>query len=261
MNTITVLGSGTSTGIPMLGCKCDVCKSPNLKNKRFRSSILLQVGEVKILVDTTPDLRTQFLNNEIDDVDAVIITHDHADHLHGIDDLRPLCFEHPMSIYTSQNCLKDIQTRFPYMFKEKHPDAGSIPVINLESVELGKEFAIEGIPFEFFLLPHGPFTTLGFIQGSFAYLIDCSDVPEDTLALLNERNLDLLIIDCVQKGPHKTHLNVERCFKLIEEISPKQAGLIHMGHGLEHEILSKEAKNHFKFPVFPLYDGLKLHTA
>jgi phosphoribosyl 1,2-cyclic phosphate phosphodiesterase len=259
MNTITVLGSGTSTGIPMLGCKCDVCKSPHVKNKRLRSSILLQVGETKILVDTTPDLRTQFLDNDIDDVDAVIITHDHADHLHGIDDLRPLCFDHPLSIYTSCNCEKDIKSRFPYMFKEKHPDAGSIPVIDLKTVKLGERFEIKGIPFEFFLLPHGPFTTLGFIQGSFAYLIDCSDIPEDTLNLLREKNLDLLIIDCVQKQPHKTHLNLEKCFKFIEDIAPRQAGLIHMGHGLEHASLAQKAKDSFKFPVFPLYDGLKIN--
>ncbi|TDJ09022.1 MAG: MBL fold metallo-hydrolase [Deltaproteobacteria bacterium] len=259
MNTITILGSGTSTGIPMLGCKCEVCKSPNVKNKRLRSSILLQVGEVKVLVDTTPDLRTQFLDNDIDDIDAVIITHDHADHLHGIDDLRPLCFEHPLSIYTSLKCEQDIKTRFPYMFKEKHPDAGSIPMINLETVELGKQFDIKGIPFEFFLLPHGPFTTLGFMQGSFAYLIDCSDVPEETMKLLKARNLDLLIIDCVQRPAHKTHLNVDKCFKFIKAIAPKQAGLIHMGHGLEHKKLAQEAADNFNFPVFPLYDGLKLN--
>jgi len=259
MNSITVLGSGTSTGIPMLGCKCDVCKSQDVKNKRLRSSILLQIDEVKILVDTTPDLRTQFLNNDIDDIDAVIITHDHADHLHGIDDLRPLCFEHPLSIYTSKNCEKDIKTRFPYMFKEKHPDAGSIPVISLETVELGKSFDIKGVSFEFFLLPHGPFTTLGFVQGGFAYLIDCSDIPPSTLQLLKEKNLELLIIDCVQRPPHKTHLNVDKAFNFIREISPKQAGLIHMGHGLEHEKLAKEAKDNFDFPVFPLYDKLKLN--
>ena len=259
MNTVTVLGSGTSTGIPMLGCKCDVCKSPNVKNKRMRSSILLQVGESKILVDTTPDLRTQLLDNDIVDINAVIITHDHADHLHGIDDLRPLCFEPPLSIYTSSGCEKDIKTRFPYMFKEKHPDAGSIPVIDLKTVELNKKFEILGVPFEFFLLPHGPFTSLGFIQGSFAYLIDCSDIPQNVLDLLKKRNLDLLIIDCVQKGPHKAHLNLERCFSFIEAIGPKQAGLIHMGHDLEHEKLAQEAIDRFKFPVFPLYDGLKLN--
>jgi phosphoribosyl 1,2-cyclic phosphate phosphodiesterase len=262
MNTITILGSGTSTGIPMIGCHCEVCVSSFEKNKRMRTSILLKTKKGNsILVDTTPDLRTQLLKNKIEKIDAVIITHDHADHLHGIDDLRPLNFGPQgkvIPMYTFDECAKEIRKKFDYIFEEKDPMAGSKPMIDLFEVNKTGPTDILGENFYFYLLPHGPFKTLGFKYERFAYLIDISDLPENLIDDLKKENLDLLIIDCVQKRSHKTHLNVDKCFSLIKKISPKMAGLIHMNHELEHQWLESECKKHFSIPVFPVFDGQKL---
>ncbi len=262
MNTITILGSGTSTGIPMIGCHCEVCSSSFKKNKRMRTSILIQTENGhSILVDTTPDLRTQFLKNKIENIDGVIITHEHADHLHGIDDLRPLNFGpkgKDIPVYTFSECAEEIKKKFSYIFKEKLPLAGSKPMINLIEVNHTGPTDILGEEFHFYLLPHGPFTSLGFRYKKFAYFVDCSDIPENVLNELNKERLEILIIDCIQRKPHNTHLNLEKSFALIERISPKICGLIHMNHDLEHKWLEMECKKHFSFPVFPVFDGQKL---
>ncbi|MFI5389720.1 MAG: MBL fold metallo-hydrolase [Bacteriovoracales bacterium] len=262
MNTITILGSGTSTGIPMVGCHCEVCSSSFEKNKRTRTSILIQTQNGhSILIDTTPDLRTQLLNNKIEKIDAVVITHEHADHLHGIDDLRPLNFGPNgkiIPVYTFDECAKEIRKKFDYIFKEKDPLAGSKPMIDLLEVKNTGSTDILGEKFYFYLFPHGPFTSLGFRYEKFAYLIDLSEVPENIMAELSREQIEILIIDCVQKRPHKTHLNLEKCFSIIKKINPKICGLIHMNHELEHQWLEKECKKHFTNPVFPVFDGQKL---
>jgi phosphoribosyl 1,2-cyclic phosphate phosphodiesterase len=228
----------------------------------MRTSILLQSEKGKsILVDTTPDLRTQCLNNQIESIDAVIITHDHADHLHGIDDLRPFNFRpngKVIPLYTFGDCAKTIKNNFAYIFKEKDPRAGSKPQIEIREVDFDKPVSISGEEFQFFLLPHGPFSSMGFKYHTFAYLIDCSDVPENIILLLKKEKLEILILDCVQIRPHKTHLYLEKSFELIKKIRPKTCGLIHMNHELEHRWLQKECKRRFKFPVFPVFDGQKL---
>jgi phosphoribosyl 1,2-cyclic phosphate phosphodiesterase len=259
MTSITILGSGTSTGIPMLGCQCPVCTSQNKKNQRLRSSILLEIDSKKIIVDTTPDLRTQLLTHQIRNLDAVVITHEHADHLHGIDDVRPFCFEQPLPLFSHEKVIEKMKVRFPYLFRPPHPRAGSIPLIQTNPVSLTTPFPILNIPFEFFLLPHGPYSTLGFVQNRFAYLIDCSEIPDPILKRLKQKKLELLIIDCVRKNPHRTHLNVQKAFDFIALINPQRAGLIHMGHELEHDELKKAAEQRFNSNVFPLFDGMILH--
>lgn len=264
MNTIIVLGSGTSTGIPMANGDWGVCNPKNLKNYRTRCSIFLKTDDgAKILVDTSPDLRTQLLSNKIQDIDATIITHDHADHLHGIDDLRPFCFGPPtksIPIYTYDKCGPILESRFPYIFKnDKRPNiGGGIPRLDLNCVPLNKEFKILGAPFNFFLLPHGHDESMGFFHKSFAYIVDCHEIPDEVIESLKARQLELLIIDCVQSTPHQTHLSTEKCFEYIERIAPKVAGLIHMGNQIDHDDLTSKCQNRFSFPVFPLYDGQEL---
>ncbi len=262
MNTITILGSGTSTGIPMIGCYCSVCKSTFKKNKRLRTSIHIKTKEGNsFLIDTGPDLRTQLLTYKINKIDAVIMTHDHADHLHGIDDLRPLNFGPDgkvIPVYTFGDCAKKIRRRFDYIFKEKNPMAGSKPMINLLNVNNKGPTDVEGEEFYFYLVPHGPFKSMGFRYKKFAYFVDCSEIPETLIEELKKQRLEILILDCVQKRPHKTHLYLEKCFSLIKRISPKSCGLIHMNHELEHKWLEKECKKHFGKSVFPLFDGQKL---
>ena len=266
-NSVIALGTGTSTGIPMIGCYCPVCTSLDHRDQRLRSSIFIETEHgKKILVDTTPDLRTQFLTNKISDVDFAIITHDHADHLNGIDDLRPICFGPPskeIPIYCNESTKASIEKRFEYIFTKrdllKAPLlGGGIPRLILHQVELFTKIKIQGEEFVFFNYPHGYSETLGFIYKNFAYIVDCMEIPDPVLNLLIESKIDLLIIDCLQRHNHSTHLTVERTFDYIKKINPKRAGLIHMGHDLSHQELSRLAFEQFGNSVFPLYDQLRL---
>ena len=262
--TITVLGSGTSTGIPQIGCTCVVCSSLDHRDQRLRSSIFIETKSgKKILVDTTPDLRTQLLRNKISNLDFVILTHDHADHLHGIDDLRPLCYGPPLReipIYTNQETKVSVTEKFPYIFKEKKLPiiGGGIPVLSLNAVELEKRYVIQDEEFFFFNYPHGYGNTMGFIYENFAYIVDCFEIPEPLIKILKEKKLKLLIIDCLQRKPHQTHLSVEKSFNYIKIIGPQEAGLIHMNHDLSHAMLLDLARREFGSSVFPLFDGQKL---
>ncbi len=263
-NTITVLGSGTSTGIPQIGCTCVVCSSLDHRDQRLRSSIFIETKSgKKILIDTTPDLRTQLLNNKISTLDFVIITHDHADHLHGIDDLRPFCFGPPkreIPIYTNQETKTSITEKFPYIFKVNKPPAvgGGIPILSLNAVELEKKITIQDEDFFFFNYPHGYGNTMGFIHDEFAYIVDCFEIPESIIKILKDYKLKFLIIDCLQRKPHQTHLTVEKSFNYIKRIAPKKTGLIHMNHDLSHSMLLGLAQKEFGSSVFPVFDGQKL---
>lgn len=263
-NEVLALGTGTSTGIPMLGCNCETCLSSNPKNQRLRSSVLLKTARGKrILVDTTPDLRTQFLANNISDCDACIITHEHADHVHGIDDLRPLTFERdePISVYTYSNCAEHLAEKFPYIFKADQLFkfrpilGGGIPKLSLHSVQ--DKAVIAGEEFEFFQLPHGHTKSLSFIHGKLGYAIDCKTVPSEWAERMRSKKLDLLILDCVKREPHQTHLHLKASLEIARKVGAKKTGLIHMGHELEHEQLETELKS-LDFDVFPLYDGQSL---
>ncbi len=263
-NKVTILGSGTSVGIPQVGCSCLVCTSLDHRDQRLRTSIFLETkNNKKILIDTTPDLRTQLLNNKISALDFAIITHDHADHLHGIDDLRPFSFGPPTKIipvFANEETTNSVQKRFPYIFDTsgKPNLGGGIPKLALSSVEIEKDIIIEGEKFFFFNYPHAHTETMGFIHDDFAYIVDCMELPERTLEILKQKKLKLLIIDCLRKKSHGTHLNVDKCFEYIKVIKPDRTGLIHIGHDLSHIALSELAMKEFGESVFPLYDGQKL---
>jgi phosphoribosyl 1,2-cyclic phosphate phosphodiesterase len=265
-NEITILGSGTSTGIPMLGCHCKTCKSTNIKNYRLRTSVHIKTeSDVHFVIDTGPDFRTQMLTNKLERVDFAFITHDHADHTHGIDDLRPLCFGPPpkeIPIYTYGQCYEELKQKYPYIFqtekvfsKDRPPLGGGIPKLKLIKINDTLKQTIEGEEFEFLLLNHGYTKTLGIIHKKMAYIIDCNEITDDQIETLKNKELDLLIIDCVSNNDdHKTHLSRNKAFHYIERISPKRAGLIHMNHALEHEELEESAKKRFDFPVFATFD-------
>ncbi len=263
-NMVTALGTGTSTGIPMVGCRCSVCTSLDHRDQRLRTSIFLETKKgQKILVDTGPDLRTQLLANKISALDFAIITHEHADHLHGIDDLRPFCFGPPareIPVFTNAPTKKHMEDRYPYIFgPKKYPAVGGgIPKLNLIEVEMEKTTTINGEDFFFFSYPHGYGVTMGFIHEDFAYVVDCMEIPDHLVKILHDRKIKLLIIDCLQRKAHTTHLTVEKCFEYIHKIKPERAGLIHMGHDLSHDVLSALAMREFGRSVFPLYDQQKL---
>lgn len=264
-NTIRILGSGTSTGIPIIGCDCKVCLSKDPRDKRLRTSVLLHTNSGKnILVDTTPDFRTQALRANIKTIDAAIITHDHADHVHGIDDLRPLCFGPPpkeIPIFAMPEIKLHLEEKFPYIFKREtyfNKDrpilGGGIPKLNLHEVQLDESFKILEEDFYFFSLPHGHTNSLGFFHSGLLYIIDCQDIPENVLKRLEQFNINLLIIDCVKSGTHSTHLTFEKAKDYIKRLRPKKAGLIHMGHGLGHEQLLAMCSQIKETEVFPTFD-------
>lgn len=263
MNKITILGSGTSTGVPILGCNCHVCQSNDPRNKRYRSSAIIELASGKrILIDASPDLRSQLLRHHVDTLDAVIITHDHADHTHGMDDLRPFGFKakNSLPVFTDASAAKDLGRKFPYIFdrenyfKDKEVLGGGVPLLELEVIHPGPK-KIMGEAFEFFALPHGHEDTLGILHQKLAYIVDCRKIPDETLRRLKGAQLEVLIIDCLRPLPHQTHLHLDLTLEYIEAIGPKTAVLTHMGHewdylNLLHELKKRGVKN-----TFPAIDG------
>ena len=269
-NRIIALGTGTSTGIPMIGCSCKVCTSLDHRDQRMRTSIYVETDSgKKFLVDTTPDLRAQFLRSKISDIDFGIITHDHADHLHGIDDLRPLTFNPNKTViplYTDARTKKNIERRFDYIFRKPEPGktalGGGLPRLSLNAVPMEKKITIQGEAFLFFNYPHGHGNTTGFVHQSrssrMAYIVDCMEISPHLLKLLSDMKLDLLILDCLKRGHHTTHLSVDQAFEYISVIKPERTGLTHISHDLFHTELERLAFSRFGKKVFPLYDEEEL---
>lgn len=264
VNRVTILGSGTSTGVPTVGCQCDVCQSTNPRDKRMRSSIYLETKNGNhIIVDTTPDLRTQLLRENIQKCTGAIITHEHADHIHGIDDLKPFGFyqEDPISVYTYPKCGDFLKDKFQYIFdteknfKGAKPLGSGVPKLILNTIE--NEFNIGEDKFYTTLLPHGHTQSLSFYHDGLAYIIDCQKVTDEWISLLKEKKTKLLIIDCVRRKPHSTHLHLEKSLEYAREIGAEYTYLTHLAHIFKHADLEQELQS-LDFNVAPAYDGLKV---
>ncbi|BCM25069.1 MBL fold metallo-hydrolase [Methyloradius palustris] len=249
---LTILGAGSSAGTPVIGCGCLTCLSDNPKNKRTRcsSAITMPNGEV-ILIDTGPDLRTQALRENLTRVDAVLYTHTHADHLHGIDDLRAFCQlqKKQIPLYGKQDTLAHILAKFGYTIRDPG-DFWELPVLSLN--EIDQAFELFGVTITPIPVKHGRSDILGYRLGNMAYLTDVSEIPESSLALLN--NLDLLLLDCLRYTTHFTHIHLEQSLAYASLIKAKQNYLIHMTHDIEYEALSSELPNN----VHVGFDGLTL---
>ncbi len=249
---LTILGAGSSAGTPVVGCYCQTCLSINPKNKRTRCSSLIKFesGE-HILIDTSPDLRFQSLRESITRIDAVLYTHTHADHLHGIDDLRAFCQLHKIQIpiFGKKEALDHIALKFGYALSEpkgfwEMPVLKAIPV--QDPFQLFNENVIP-IP-----VLHGRSEIYGYRIGNFAYLTDVSQIPDNSLKLLD--GLEILFLDCLRLKEHPTHINLEQSLELANQINAKKTYLIHMTHDLEYESLKKELPDHIDVG----YDGLKI---
>lgn len=249
---LTILGAGSSAGTPVIGCTCLTCLSDNPKNKRTRCSSALTMpnGEV-ILIDTGPDLRTQALRENLTRVDAVLYTHTHADHLHGIDDLRAFCQlqRKQIPLYGKQDTLAHISAKFGYTIREPG-DFWELPVLSLN--EIDQAFELFGVMITPISVKHGRSDILGYRIGNMAYLTDVSEIPESSLALLD--NLDLLLLDCLRYTTHFTHIHLEQSLAYASQIEAKQTYLIHMTHDIEYEALASELPDN----VHVGFDGLKL---
>jgi len=250
---VTVMGSGTSMGVPTLGCHCAVCESADAHDKRLRPSLLLSRGERNVVIDTTPDFRTQALRAGIDRLDAVILTHGHADHILGFDDLRPYNFKQraAMPVYGSEETFRVIRRAFAYVFDDK-PTLSSIPSVNLHVVK--GPFEVMGVRFVPVPLVHGEMEVLGYRFGRAAYLTDFSRLPDSSAALLE--GLDDLILDALRDVPHPMHMTVEQSLALIDRLKPKRAWFTHIAHDLPHEATNERLRK-LGYPNVKLaYDGL-----
>ena len=250
---ITVLGVGSSAGTPVVGCRCATCCSGNPRNKRTRCSslITLDTGE-NILIDSGPDLRSQALRENITRIDAVLYTHTHADHLHGIDDLRAFCQlqRAQIPLFAKQDCVEHITAKFGYTLREPC-NFWDLPVLSIKPVT--EPFTLFGMLIVPINVMHGKSPIYGYRIGNLAYMTDVSDIPEASIELL--QGLDILLIDCLRDTPHPTHINVEQCLTYTSRINARQSYMIHMTHELEYEALSHRLPE----CVSVGYDGLKLN--
>ncbi len=232
---LVFLGTGTSVGVPALGCSCPVCASDDVHNQRTRSSVVVGLPEGNLLVDTAPDLRQQLLREKINLVHAVIFTHEHADHLYGLDDLRlfPFYLGHPVPLYCDPKVERRIRMAFDYAFPEHPPThPGAVPQLEIHSIGL-EQREILGASVQPIRLLHGPrFEVLGFRFGNIAYCTDTNEIPDESWPLLE--GLDVLVIDALRARPHVTHFSLEEAVEVSRRVGARRTLFTHISHELDH---------------------------
>jgi phosphoribosyl 1,2-cyclic phosphate phosphodiesterase len=254
---IVVLGSGTSQGVPIVGCKCQTCTSTNPKDKRLRVSVYLEIdlpdqaNSLKLLIDTSPDFRQQMLVNNVTDIDAIIYTHYHVDHIMGLDDIRQINQLHkkPVEVFANSETLNRIKQTFSYIFDTDTYVGGGIPHIKTNLITLDK-FSIMGVeilPIEY---DHGPAKVYGYRIGDFAYMTDCSGIPENEFKKLE--NLKVFILDALRYRPHPTHFSIDEATEAAKRIKANQTYFTHITHDVLHDEANSKLPDNIKLA----YDGL-----
>ncbi len=249
---LTFLGTGTSTGVPTVGCQCAVCTSPAKRDKRTRPSVMLEYSGRTVLIDATPDFRWQALQQNIQRVDAIVFTHAHADHVLGLDDVRPFYFRQkdPIPIYADDRCMQSLRRIFTYIFDQTYPYGG---ILKVDPHLIDGPFSLWDTELVPLPVLHGSLPVLGFRFGKAAYVTDFSTIPDTTLELLT--GLDVLILDALRHKPHPTHSTIENSLGLVEQLKPARAYFTHIAHELSHEETNASLPPNVRLA----YDGLEVN--
>lgn len=250
--TVTFLGTGTSQGVPVIGCPCKVCHSLDFRDKRLRTSAHIAVDGKSIVIDTGPDFRQQMLREKVNSLDAILFTHEHKDHTAGLDDIRPFNFrqKRDMPVFGRKQVIEQLKTEFAYAFSErKYP---GIPRIETQIIE-NESFKIEGITVQPIEVFHYKLPVFGYQINGFTYITDASSISSEEKEKINKS--DVLVLNALQKEEHISHFTLSEALELIEELQPKKAYLTHISHRLGlHEEIQKELPEN----IFLAYDGLKI---
>ena len=251
-----IMGTGTSVGVPVVGCPCLVCRSTNPRNKRTRTGVLLRGPFGEFIIDAGPELRLQLVRENAKLIQAAIFTHAHADHILGLDDLRIFGYQMNSAIplFCEERVEEQIRQTFSYAFTDPatHSHQFAAPKLRFERIVPGLSISVLGIDILPIRLKHGELPVLGFRIGNVAFLTDVSTIPADSKELL--QGLDTLVLDALRYEPHPTHLHVDAAVRIIHQLRPRVAYLTHMSHDLEYDALSKELPD----GIEPAYDGLKI---
>lgn len=255
MNTtdmeLTFLGTGTSAGVPYIGCRCEVCRSTDPRDKRLRTSALLRYGDMQLLIDCGPDLRAQLLTHDVTRLDGCLITHYHYDHVGGIDDLRPFCYPDGFDIYCKADVESALRRQVPYCFAE-HPYP-SAPVLHPVRIEPLKPFHIKNLEIIPLPVKHYLLDIVGFRIGQLVYITDAKELPPETIQVI--KGCDTLVINALRHKSHISHMNLQEALDVIKAVNPRKTWLIHMSHGIG---LHAEASRMLPPGVELAYDGLTI---
>ena len=251
---ITVLGSGTSQGVPVITCECDVCRSLDFRDKRLRSSIHVEIDELSLVIDTGPDFRQQMLNNQIRQLDAILYTHEHKDHTAGMDDVRSFNFKQntDMPIYAREQVLAQLRKEFAYVFSErKYPGTPKIS----ENKIINAPFKIQNINITPIHVMHHKLPVFGFRIGDFTYITDANTIDDKELEKI--KGSKILILNALQKKEHLSHFNLKKAITIAQKIDAEQTYFSHISHAMGlHKSVAKELPKN----IFLAYDGLKLNV-
>ena len=256
MTKVTILGCGAAEGVPMMGCACEVCCSKNRKNKRTRQSIYVESGKTKLLVDVSPDIRFQSLTNKIKNIDGILITHPHADHIGGLAELRAFCMlsHKTINLFSDKKCLDEIKARFDYLFQDCAIGANiSKPILKANELKLWAKNKIGDIEFIPFIQKHGKIESLGFVFNNFAYSTDLKMLSQKSINLL--KGTKLWIVECIgYKREYFAHIGLNEMLALYGKIEPKKAIIIHISHEIDYTTFGKMLPKNVKIA----YDEMKI---
>ena len=248
---ITLLGTGTSTGVPMIGCRCPVCTSTDPRDRRLRTSALIESADGNVLIDAGPDMRQHLLTARVRSLHGVLLTHEHQDHIGGLDDLRPLNYRMQSSItlYGQQRTIDAVKSRYHYAFSESS-GGSSRPNLSLSPITPWHSFTLANLTIMPIPITHGSLHILGFRIGNFAYITDASTIDDEVCKALT--GVDVLVINALRDEPHPMHLSFTQATEYVNQIGPKRAYFVHLSHDVRHADLAPRLPAHIQ----PGYDGL-----